>query len=331
MLVHRLGSVAWVALVLLAGVLFTLLGCERKPASQSASQPGGGGSQSTLLVVSTTGMIHDLVRVIGGERVSAVGLMGPGVDPHLYKASPADARQLADADLILYNGLHLEGKLADTLVRLARTKPVIAVTERIPEKDLHTPEEMGGHFDPHVWFDVRLWRLAAERVRDALIEVDPAGEAAFRAAFDRYAAELDALHQEILTQIATIPESRRVLVTAHDAFGYFASAYGMNVRAIQGISTEAEASLRDINSLVDMLVADRLPAVFVESSVPRKTMEALVEGAKSRGHDVRIGGELFSDAMGDPGTPEGTYVGMMRHNVRTIVAALAPLPAEPPR
>lgn len=291
-------------------------------------------TEKKVRVVATTGMVADIARAVGGPRVDVQALMGPGVDPHLYKASPGDVRVLSDADLILYNGLHLEGRLADVLIRLARRRPTVQVTENIPESQLREPPEFQGHFDPHVWFDVSLWSQAAERVRDALIERDPGHRDVFIDLTKEYTDELAKLHEWIKVEIAKIPEKSRVLVTAHDAFGYFGRAYGIEVMAIQGISTDSEASIRDMNHLVDTLVERKIPAVFVETSVPRKTIDALVEGCHARGHNVKIGGQLFSDAMGEANTPEGTYVGMVKHNVKTIVAALSPTdaataPAEP--
>lgn len=275
-----------------------------------------------LEVVSTIGMIADVARNIGGERVHSVSIMGPGVDPHLYKASPGDVRAMSDADLILYSGLHLEGRMADVIVRMAGRHAVVRVTETIDEALLRQPPEFAGHFDPHVWFDVTLWSKAAERIRDALAEKDPAGKDLYSRNATSYLAALAELHRYAKDTIATIPEDKRVMVTAHDAFGYFGRAYGLEVLAIQGISTDSEASLQDINGLVDTLVKRRIPAVFVESSVPRKTIDALVEGCRARGHSVAVGGELFSDAMGKDGTFEGTYIGMVVHNVDTITRAL---------
>jgi manganese/zinc/iron transport system substrate-binding protein len=275
-----------------------------------------------IKVVCTVGMITDVARVVGGERVDARGLMGEGVDPHLYKASPGDVRLLGEAQLILYNGLNLEGKMADLFVRLARSRPTVAVTESIPPERLREPPEFAGHYDPHVWFDVSLWMKAVERVRDAYIELDPAGRESYEKNAAAYLEELRQLHEECKRELAKIPKASRVLVTAHDAFGYFGRAYDIEVRGLQGISTESEAGVKDVNHLVDLIVQRRIKAVFVESSVPHKNIQAIVEGCKARGHDVRIGGELFSDAMGKPGTPQGTYVGMVRHNVRTIVEAL---------
>ncbi len=275
-----------------------------------------------ITIVATTGMIADAARNVAGDRAKVTALMGEGVDPHLYKASPGDARLMSDADLILYNGLHLEGKMADALVKLARRKPTVQVTESIPESLLREPPEFQGQYDPHVWFDVSLWMNVAERIRDALAEHDPAGKETYAANASGYIEELRVLHEWCKEELQRIPREKRVLVTAHDAFGYFGRAYGLEVKAIQGISTDSEPPLTVINDLVDLLVSRRISAVFVESSVPRKTIEALVEGASARGHRVTIGGQLFSDAMGREGTPEGTYVGMVRHNVNTIVKAL---------
>ncbi len=314
---------AWLGAMLPVAMLVLLVSCG--PGGNAGGGSGGGGGFSPerpVQVVATVGMIADVASRIGGERVRVTALMGAGVDPHLYKASPGDIRTLTGADLVLYNGLLLEGKMTDVLVRLASGKAVVAVSERIPEERLMHPDGAHGHADPHVWFDVALWMIAAERVRDALIALDPAGQDVYTDNAAAYLEEMRTLDAEVRAEIAAIPEAKRLLVTAHDAFGYFGRAYGIEVRGIQGISTESEASLKDINTLVDDLVARKVPAVFVESSVPRKTIEALIEGAASRGHTLVIGGELFSDAMGAAGTPEGTYLGMVRHNVEAIAGAL---------
>jgi len=295
------------------------------PACGSQDSPRAG----PVKVVATTGMIADAAEQIGADRIEVRALMGPGVDPHLYKATPGDLRTLQDADLILYNGLHLEGRLADVLVRLASRKSTVQVTDSIEETRLREPPEMDGHYDPHVWFDVELWISVVERTRDALIASDPAGKAAFTANATKYIAELRALHEECRKEFARIPEDRRVLVTAHDAFGYLGRAYGVEVLSVQGISTDSEGSLKQINALVDTLVSRKVPAVFIESSVPRKNIDALIEGCRARGHSVKVGGELYSDAMGPKGSTAGTYIGMVRHNVRTIVEALVPGDAKP--
>lgn len=292
------------------------------PAQPAGSPQGAKKSAGKLRATATIGMIADVARVIGGDHAEVTALMGPGVDPHLYKASQGDLEKLANADVVLFNGLHLEGRMADVLVNLASRVRTVQVTETIPQGLLREPPEFDGHYDPHVWFDVSLWRFAAERIRDVFGELDPANAAAYASRATAYLAELDKLHAYAKEQLATIPEAQRVLITAHDAFGYFGAAYGVEVMGIQGISTAGEYGLRDIERLVDILVARKIKAVFVESSVPTKSIEALIAGAKAKGHDVINGGELFSDAMGAEGTPEGTYLGMVRHNVDTIVKAL---------
>ncbi len=249
-------------------------------------------------------------------------LMGPGVDPHLYKASPGDVQKLSGADLVLYNGLHLEGKLSDLLVKLAAKRPVVAVTEAMPEARLLHSEDGAAFADPHVWFDIELWSLALSPVADALAKLDPAGADFYRENAEKYKNELLKLHEETKEILSSIPETQRVLITAHDAFRYFGRAYGIEVMGIQGISTESEAGLREINRLVDLLVARGVKAVFVESSVSDRNVKALIEGARRRGAQVSLGGSLFSDAMGELGTETGTYPGMIRHNVGQIFQAL---------
>lgn len=271
-------------------------------------------------VVCTVGMIADVAREVVGDRGRVRGLIGEGIDPHLYKPTRDDVVALRRADVVFYNGLKLEGKMGDILARVARDgRPVVAVTERI-ERDRVLIDE--GHDDPHVWMDVSLWKQAVDVITDTLVTFDAAGASDYRARAEAYKKELDRLDRYARECAASIPEARRVLVTAHDAFGYFGRAYGFNVRGIQGLSTESEAGLRDINTLVDLLVDSGISAVFVESSVADKNVRALVEGASSRGHTVGIGGELFSDAMGKGGTYEGTYLGMIDHNVTTITRAL---------
>lgn len=306
-------AAAWGSAAALALVL-AVAGCGAK--SQTPARTG------PLKVTTTIGMIADITREVGGDRVAVTALMGPGVDPHLYKASEGDLRRLDEAGLILFNGLHLEGKMGDLLVRMARTRPTVAVTEVFPESLLREPPEMQGQYDPHVWFDVSLWRRAVERVRDALAETDPAGRAIYEARATAYLDTLDALHAWCAAEIATIPRGRRVLVTAHDAFGYFGRAYDIEVVGLQGISTVAEFGLADVRRLVDLVAGRGVKAVFVESSVPRRSIDAVAEGCRARGHAVEVGGTLYSDAMGAAGSPEGTYVGMVRANVRAIVGAL---------
>jgi manganese/zinc/iron transport system substrate-binding protein len=273
-----------------------------------------------IRVVCTVGMVADLAKNIGSEHVSVTSLMGEGVDPHLYKASPSDVSQLSRADIIFYSGLHLEGKLAELLDRMGERKPTVAVAERIAHERVLQDEH--GAKDPHVWFDVSLWSEAAGATADALAEYDPAHADTYRANAEKYRARLADLHQYAKDQLATVPSERRVLVTAHDAFRYFGRAYGVEVRGIQGISTDSEAGVKQVKELVDYLVERKIKAVFVETSVSDQNIRSLLEGWQARSHEVVIGGELFSDAMGASGTPEGTYEGMVRHNVDTVVKAL---------
>ena len=287
-----------------------------------ATGPTGPVSERRARVVSTTGMINDLVLNIGGDRVDAKALMGAGVDPHLFKASERTLRTMERADLVLYNGLHLEGGLAYVLEQMGEEQPVDAVSRLIPEDRLLASADYANQHDPHLWFDVELWTMAAQAVQASLIELDAGSASLYEtngAAFLDRLRELDAW---VLEQVNRLPPERRVLITAHDAFGYFGRAYGFEVLGIQGASTATEAGARDVQRLADLIAERRIPAIFVESSVPRRTVEALREAVQSRGFDVGIGGELFSDAMGDAGTEEGTYIGMIRANVTTITSAL---------
>ena len=277
--------------------------------------------QSPVRVVTTVNFVTDLVQQIGGERVRVTGLMGAGVDPHLYKASAGDVRQLQQAHLVFYAGLGLEGKMVELLERLPRA---IAVTDAIPrERLIRLPGGSDSYeYDPHVWFDVSLWQLTIDRVREALSRVDPSGSAYYRARATAYNRRLTQLEAFIRQQVALVPPQQRVLITAHDAFAYLGRRYGLEVRGLQGISTVAEAGTRDIQELAEFIVQRRIRAIFVESSVPQRPIQAVVAAARARGWNVVIGGQLFSDSAGNPGTPEGTYVGMMEHNIRTIVNGL---------
>lgn len=275
-----------------------------------------------LRVTTTINIVSDLARVIGGNRVEVAELMGPGVDPHLYRASANDVRRMQQADLVLYNGLFLEGRMADLLEKLPRA---IAVTDGIPRELLIKPP--GGFegqytYDPHVWFDVSLWKLAAQHTREALIRVDPAGRSIYTANTQRYLSELDNLDSYIQNQMRRIPQNQRVLITAHDAFEYFGRRYTIEVRGLQGLSTAVEVGAKDVQDLAEVIANRRIPAIFVESSVPRRTVEAVVAAVRAKGQNLNIGGELFSDAAGRFGTPQGTYIGMMRHNTDTITKAL---------
>ena len=275
-----------------------------------------------LNVVATTGQVGDIAVNVGGDRVKVTSLMGPGIDPHLYKASAGDVERLRRADLILYNGLHLEAKMGDVLAGLGSRQPTLAVAEAIPEADLIAPPEFQGAHDPHVWFDAHLWSHAVEATRAKLSELDPEHADGYQARAAAYLQQLDELHTYATAQFATIPAEQRVLVTAHDAFNYFGRAYGLEVRGLQGISTATEAGTGDVQDLAAFIAARRIPALFVESSVSPRAIEAVREAVRARGWEVEIGGEIFSDALGDAGTPAGTYLGMVRHNVDTITAAL---------
>jgi manganese/zinc/iron transport system substrate-binding protein len=289
-------------------------------ACASAGEPRGEGEQ--IRAVATIGMIADAVDSIGGGRLLVQSLMGAGVDPHLYKARAGDVRKLANAHIIFYNGLHLEAAMSEVLEEMDAWTPTVAVSEGIDANRLHSPPEYGGNYDPHIWFDVTLWMEAAARIRDALIELDPAGAEVYRAGAVRYLERLAELDAWVRQRVGELPGERRVLVTAHDAFGYFGAAYGFEVRGLQGINTAAEAGTADVQRLAEEIARRRIPAIFVESSIPQRTIEAVRAAVRSRGFDVEIGGQLFSDAMGDAGTVEGTYIGMVRHNVNTIVNAL---------
>ncbi|MGG1600681.1 metal ABC transporter solute-binding protein, Zn/Mn family [Paenibacillus naphthalenovorans] len=303
--------------LLFLGLAIALAACGAPKETGGNAAAGG-----KIQVVSTTGMIHDLVKQVGGEHVEAQALMQPGVDPHLYKASQGDLRKLEQAELIFYNGLHLEGKMIDIFEQMAKSKPTVPVTKNIAESELLASDDQGMEHDPHVWFNVRHWISATETIRDELVKLDAAHADSYKNNAEAYIIQLEELDQYVKTQIANIPEQQRVLVTAHDAFGYFGKAYGIQVRGLQGMNTASEYGSKDVSELRDYLVANKIKAIFVESSVPKKSIEAVIEGAKRQGHDIRIGGELFSDAMGEEGTPEGTYLGMVRHNVDTIVKAL---------
>ena len=283
---------------------------------------GGAAAAEPLNVVATTGMVADVARMIGGDRVAVQALMGPGVDPHAYRQTRSDIVALTRADLVLWNGLYLEAQMEELLLDLAEKKPVIAVGEAAPVEARIAHDDYENRFDPHLWMDPARWSHIVKAVRDALIAADADGEKAFAVAADAYLGEMTALDVYTRDVLAGVPDNSRVLVTAHDAFNYFGDAYDFEVLGVQGVSTESEAGLKRIQELVDLLVARKIAAVFVESSVSDRALKALVEGAAAAGHEVRIGGELFSDAMGEDGSYEGTFLGMIDHNVTTISRAL---------
>ena len=317
----------WTTLGLLCSSL--LIGCD-----EGTSQGGSPGTSSvgtvsatplppTRKIVTTTGMVTDIVKQVVGSHGTVSGLIEAGGDPHLFKPTRGDVKQLYDADIVFYSGLKLEGRMTETFEQLARRgKSVFTVTERIDAASLRTPPEFAGHHDPHVWMDVSLWSRCVEHVSESLAKLDPPHADEYHQNATAYREELTQLDEYVKKSIASIPESQRVLVTAHDAFGYFSQAYGIEVKSVQGVSTESEAGVLDINRLVDFLVERKLPAIFVESSVNAENIQAVIEGAASRGVTVRVGGELFSDAMGNAGTYEGTYIGMLDHNATLITRAL---------
>lgn len=302
----------------LAASLLAVAATACVPSSPSPRPTDG----NRLQVVATTGIVADVVGRIGGEHIDVKALMGPGVDPHLYKPTEGDVRLLGNADLIVYNGLHLEGKMTDVLVRLARSRPVVAVAEAVPEDALREPPEFDGLYDPHVWFDVSLWAMTPSVIARELAALDPAHEAEYQANAERVRDELLALDAWVTARISEIPAPARVLVTAHDAFGYFGRRYGMDVIAIQGLSTVSEAGLGDVSRVVDVVIDRGVKAIFVESSVPRRSIQAVVAAVGAKGGTVTIGGELHSDALGAAGGPASTYEGMVRANVDAIVEAL---------
>ncbi|HSK74837.1 MAG TPA: zinc ABC transporter substrate-binding protein [Thermoanaerobaculia bacterium] len=287
-----------------------------------SGEDASAGGPKPLRIVATTSIVADTASRIAGEHAKIEALMGPGVDPHLYKASESDVRRLAEADLILYNGLHLEGKMGDILTKMARSRPVVAVSEDIPPNLLREPPEFAGQYDPHVWFDVSMWKETLGPVTRELAKLDPAHAEDYEANAAAYARELDELDAWVKQQTGTIPPAQRTLVTAHDAFGYFGRRYGMEVVGIQGISTLSEAGLNDMDRVVQVIVDKGVKAIFVESSVPRRSIEAVQAGVEAQGKKVAIGGQLHSDSLGAAGAPEGTYVGMVRANTNTIVNAL---------
>ena len=275
-----------------------------------------------LKVVTTTSMLTDLVKNIGGDLIEVNGLMGAGVDPHLYKASEGDVNKLFQADVIFYNGLHLEGKLVDVFEKMAKTKLTVSLGGSLDKNELIGSEYFVSNYDPHVWFNIQFFKQFGDRVAETLAANDPVNAKKYQENTALYQDKLDALEVEVKAIIATLPKEKRILVTAHDAFNYFGKAYGFNVVGLQGLSTATEAGVQDVRRLSQFIIDNKVKAVFIESSVPRRTIEALQEAVLSKNHDVGIGGSLYSDALGNAGTIEGTYVGMFRANVKTIVEAL---------
>jgi len=302
----------------LAILFFTLLASACTQTDNRGTMAEG----QRMKVLTTTSILKDAVVHIAGDAAEVESVMGSGVDPHLYKATQGDLQKMMDADMIVYNGLYLEGKMGEVLEKLSRQKTVVTATASIPREKLRASAQYANSNDPHVWFDVQLWQEVVKHVSQQMQEKDPANTEVYQQNTQAYLQELDELNRWVAQQIQTIPEQQRILITAHDAFGYFGDAYSIKVRSLQGISTVSEFGLQDVSSLVKYIVENKIKAVFVESSVSPKAIEAVVVGCRERGHEVEIGGTLYSDALGEDGTPEGTYTGMVRHNVTTIVSAL---------
>jgi len=294
---------------LLVGII--LIGCKEQ--SEKSDK---------LNIVTTTTMITDLVKNIGGDYVEINGLMGAGVDPHLYKASEGDVSKLYEADIIFYSGLHLEGKLVDIFEKMEGKKNTVSLGEKLPKDQLISSEYFASNYDPHVWFNIQFFKQFAQIVTEELLKADPANAEIYSENNKKYQEKLDTLENEIKTSIATLPAEKRILVTAHDAFNYFGKAYGFQVVGLQGISTATEAGVKDVQNLSEFIIENNIKAIFVESSVPKRTIEALQQAVLSKNHNVEIGGSLYSDALGSTGTVEGTYIGMFKYNVKTIVNSL---------
>lgn len=276
-----------------------------------------------LNIVTTTSMITDLVKNIGGDYINVQGLMGSGVDPHLYKASEGDVSKLVNADIIFYNGLHLEGKLVEVFEKMgSATKTPIALADAIDKTTLIGSDYFASNYDPHVWFNIEYFKQFAKKVTTVLSDKNPENSVNYVENEKNYIAKLNTLQNNIKAAIETLPAEKRILVTAHDAFNYFGKNYGFEVVGLQGLSTATEAGVQDVQKLAAFIIEKKVKAIFVESSVPKRTIEALQAAVKSKGHEVIIGGTLFSDALGTAGTIEGTYLGMFKYNVNTIVNAL---------
>lgn len=302
------------------GIALFLSGCNTTTGQTNTESNGKDSTKETIQIVATIAQIGEPMKIIGGDRVEVQSLMGPGVDPHLYKATQGDITTLQNADIILYNGLHLEGQMGEIFSKLKETKTTLAIGESIEEERLLKGKE--GAIDPHIWFDLDLWREALNSATEELKKYSPKDADYFEQNKQNYFKKLDELKAEATEKLSSIPKEQRVLVTAHDAFGYFGRMYDIDVIGLQGLSTEDEVGLSDIQSTVDLLIEKQVPAVFVESSINQNSIQAVIEGAAKEGLKVELGGELFSDAMGKEGTDEGTYLGMYRHNVNTIYQGL---------
>ncbi|RBW59827.1 manganese transporter [Tenacibaculum sp. E3R01] len=294
-------------------IIVIMISCNKKTTKENGK----------LNIVTTTTMITDLVKNIGGNQVNINGLMGSGVDPHLYKASEGDVSKLFNADIIIYNGLHLEGKLEEVFEKMKhQNKKIIVASDTISKKNLIESENFASNYDPHIWFDINNWSKITSYISKKLINLDPKNELIYKKNTQQYLIELKKLNTQINSKINELPENKRVLVTAHDAFNYFGKQHKFNVVGLQGLSTATEAGVQDVQKLAKFIINNKIKAIFVESSVPKRTIEALQEAVNAQGHQVLIGGTLYSDALGNKGTIEGTYTGMYNHNVNIIVDAL---------
>ena len=303
-----------VLVMLLIGIPFLLGACSKE--SETSNTP----HSDRIQIVTTISQIGEPIEVIGGDRVEVESLMGPGVDPHLYKATQGDINKLQSADIILYSGLHLEGNMGEVFAKMSENKTTVGLGESLDKGKLLSDED--GAIDPHIWFDVDLWKEALGAAVEELKKLSPDDADYFEENKQKYFSQLDDLKKEAVEKMSSIPQEQRVLVTAHDAFGYFGRMYDIEVIGLQGLSTEDEVGLSDIGSTVKLLIEKQVPAVFVESSINKSSIQAVIDGASKEGLEVTLGGELYSDAMGTKGTEEGTYLGMYRHNVNTIYHAL---------
>ena len=294
-------------------LVVVIIGCKQKEKSKNGK----------LQVVTTTTMITDLVKNIGGDKIDVKGLMGAGVDPHLYKASEGDVSKLFNADVIIYNGIHLEGKLEEVFEKMRhQNKKTIAVSDAIDKNTLIESEFFASNYDPHIWFDITNWEIITQYLMVELSKLDSKNAMFYKEKGDAYLKKLAALKITITEMINPLPIEKRILVTAHDAFNYFGKAFQFNVVGLQGLSTATEAGVKDVQKMATFIMEQNVKSIFIESSVPKRTVEALQEAVKSKGHQIEIGGTLFSDALGDFGTVEGTYIGMYKHNVKTIISSL---------
>lgn len=299
--------------ILILALLTVFFSCKHDPKTKNEK----------LNVVTTTTMITDLVNNIGGDIINTQGLMGSGVDPHLYKASEGDVSKLANADIIFYNGLHLEGKLVEVFEKMKHQHiKTVAIAEAIDENTLIGSDYFQSNYDPHIWFNIEYWKQATQFITNKLSEALPEQKATFEVNKNAYLKKLNALQSKMISVIETLPAEKRILVTAHDAFNYFGKSFGFQVIGLQGLSTATEAGVQDVQKLAAFIIESDVKAIFVESSVPKRTIEALQASVQSKGHEVAIGGTLYSDALGNANTAEGTYIGMFEYNVNTIINAL---------